>query len=494
MKEEMGDNVLLTASQKEWVKMQEAIQIVRPFHRARPPSGSLAKFLFAVTHHEVFEGVIVTCIVLNTLSLSLEHFGQHPLFGVFLERINDFFAVVFTLEAIAKLIALGRRYFRDPWNRFDFCVVVGTDVGLLASWLGLFEIGGVATVARTFRVGRVVRLVHSAKSLRTLFNTLIVTLPSLANIGSLLFLLYFIYAVMGITLFANIGDGEATDAHANFRNFGVALLTLLRASTGESWNQIMADYATDQPGCTSQPEWNDSPQHGCGSAAAYPYFISFTLLVAFVMLNVFIAVILEGFSDMSEAEEALLSKEQLSQFASTWAQFDPEVSMFIMRQELASFIEALPRPLCVTEGMTAKEQNQLIASLKMPAYAGPDGQRVHFLDIAKALGRIVFVASLQQRGLNFEEVPESHAVHRRWKKLKAKDTGNVNTEYNVEHVYAALTIRDTMATFRFRKRQSELGMRSPGRDESTLEAPTSRVIEGLLYGTPPARLAHPTKP
>jgi len=116
----------------------------------------------------------------------------------------------------------------DNWNRFDFIIVIGTDLGLLLTWALGTDLGPVATVVRAFRVGRVFRLIQRAKSLRMLFQTLLLTLPSLGNIGSLLFLLYFIYAVMGVQLFAHVKFAENLNNHAHFRSFGAAMLTLVR--------------------------------------------------------------------------------------------------------------------------------------------------------------------------------------------------------------------------------------------------------------------------
>lgn len=122
-----------------------------------------------------------------------------------------------------------------------------------------------------------------------LFNTLVVTLPSLGNIAALLFLLFFIYSVMGVQLFAHVKFGFYLNRHANFRSFGTAMLTLVRASTGENWNGIMYEVG-NMESCSDSPAWNDAEPTGCGSPAAFVFFFSFTLLVTFVMLNVFIAV------------------------------------------------------------------------------------------------------------------------------------------------------------------------------------------------------------
>lgn len=121
--------------------------------------------------------------------------------------------------------------------------------------------------------------------------------------------------------------------------------------------------------CSDSPSWDDPEAQGCGTGAAYVFFFSFTLLVTFVMLNVFIAVILEGFGDISAEEDmAVLSKPQMEQFVSRWCaltltltratsvltyvgcllcrmEFDPKATMFIKMAQLRELFTVLPLPM-----------------------------------------------------------------------------------------------------------------------------------------------------
>ena len=116
-----------------------------------------------------------------------------------LQVINYIFAGIFTLEAGIKLVGLGcMGYFHLNWNRFDFAIVLGTNVGLVVQWTTGLSIGAIATIVRTFRVGRIFRLAAKFRTLRHLFETLIVALPALGNVAGLLFLVYFIFAVLGV--------------------------------------------------------------------------------------------------------------------------------------------------------------------------------------------------------------------------------------------------------------------------------------------------------
>lgn len=103
-----------------------------------------------------------------------------------------------------QILALRWAYFKDPWNRFDFFIVLGSTAGLLSLLFLGSNYGNIVTVIRTFRVGRVFRLVRGLGSMAQLFQTLLMTLPSLGNVGALLFLLFFIFAAMGVQLYAKV--------------------------------------------------------------------------------------------------------------------------------------------------------------------------------------------------------------------------------------------------------------------------------------------------
>jgi voltage-dependent calcium channel L type alpha-1D len=112
--------------------------------------------------------------------------------------VNYVFTAIFALEAVIKIIALDKIYFKDGWNIFDFFIVLLTIGSVFVSINTSLNVGGATTIVRTFRVTRIFRLIKRAKSLKLVFNTFIMTLPALGNVGSLLLLLLYLYAVLGV--------------------------------------------------------------------------------------------------------------------------------------------------------------------------------------------------------------------------------------------------------------------------------------------------------
>ena len=101
-----------------------------------------------------------------------------------------------------------------------------------------------ATIVRAFRIMRIFRLIRASKNLKVLIDTLVYIIPSITNLGTLIFLLLFIYSALGMNLFAEVAFREEVDEHANFRSFGIAMMTLMRCATGENWQAIMFDLAS----------------------------------------------------------------------------------------------------------------------------------------------------------------------------------------------------------------------------------------------------------
>ncbi len=211
----------------------------RPKRKNRQQNNSFRQFFFNIQNKNAFEIVIIVFIVLNTVVMMIKWYGQSRESRQVIEILNIVFAVIFTLEAAIKIIGLGKLYFKDSWNVFDFIIVIGTFLGLLINYSTSVNIGNQTTILRAFRIFRVLRLVKRAKSLKMIFNTFIVTLPALANVGGLLSLLLYMFSIQAIYLFAKVKIAPPIHENANFSNFGNAIMTLLRISTGEMWHEVM---------------------------------------------------------------------------------------------------------------------------------------------------------------------------------------------------------------------------------------------------------------
>lgn len=447
--EKDGDKVFMTAEQEEWANTQKVIMKIKPMRYDPVPEEPLKKKAYLIAKAPSFEMGIMGCILLNSLVLGLQFFGQPDAYSLCLDIINYLFALIFTFEAVLKIYAFGfKKYIEDSWNIFDFTIVIGTFVGILVSVTTSTNVGPIASVVRIFRVGRIFRLINSAESLRQLFNTLITSLPSLTNIGGLLFILFFIYAVCGVQLYAKVEQLDNVTPQANFTNFWVALLTLFRFSTGENWNGFMHSLGQQSNRCENDPAYQSNwcevngyeagcvPVNGCGDWTVYPFFYSFTLVVTFVMLNLFIGVILDSFSDCEESSTGGLGPSDLEEFIRVWSQYDRNANGLIHAIEFPELLQHLEPPLGFGEEYEASstELEALVAVLavgvRMVEEDGLTHEMVHFLDVARALAKR---ATIVRQGENFQELPETHTINKEW-----NDQVGGGTSFTLETYYSQL--------------------------------------------------------
>ena len=134
-----------------------------------------------------------------------------------------------------------------------------------------------------FRIARLLRLlVEFAKGIRQLLWALMISLPALFNIGTLLFMVMFIYAIIGMSAFGHVKRAGELNDTVNFETFFSSLLLLFRLATGSGWNDIMEALLLGPPDCDPS------------SFGAVVYLASYIMVVFLVIVNTYVAIILEN--------------------------------------------------------------------------------------------------------------------------------------------------------------------------------------------------------
>lgn len=248
---------------------------------------------------------------------------------------------------VIKMIALCHRYFLDSaWNRFDFLIVLGTDLGIIMNIANIgIDISTTATVIRSFRIMRIFRLLKSYG--RVVLDTLMNILPQITNIMGLIFLLLFIYSVLGISLFADVKYGDYYNKNNNFRNFPQSVILLFRCMTGEDWNQIMTDLA-DTSNCASDQTYAEVQAdgvNGCGSWYAYPYFISYMIVLQMIIINLTVAAVIDGLSSARKDNTGVIKKDEINELVEIWSEYDPKATGWIDVTSLVFLLFELPQPM-----------------------------------------------------------------------------------------------------------------------------------------------------
>ena len=258
---------------------------------------------------------------------------------------------------------------------------MGTGIGVLLSNYTDIDVGTSTLVIRAFRIGRMLKLFRRFKSLKIIFQTFLVSLPALANVGSLLFLLLYIYSILGMFLFAEVKQNYPLDDNVNFTNIGYSLLTMMRVSTGENWHEIMHSVSRSRDAlyeCIESPSYSDFVRNGgqpvgCGDqVTAIVFFISFVIVVSLVFLNLFVAIILEGFEDTYQKDKKLFNHETTEYFRDVWSRFDPNATCFIRTKDFPKLMLALGAPIGWDESFRHDKAKQklFIKGLRLQSYNG----------------------------------------------------------------------------------------------------------------------------
>ena len=243
------------------------------------------------------------------------------------------FIAIYAVEAILKLLFFGTQYFYDGWNIFDFIYLVCSIILLIVSTFVSLQEGIPSPIVACVRVAKLLCLFRMTKVLRTIFQTVTLALPAIANLALLFLIIIALFAAIGVYLFAATKLQSNLEQHANFMTFWSAFLTVFRMSTLDGWNGVMHDTMRQRAQffeCVDDPTYadimaNHGEPNGCGVVYAATYFLLLELMVTFVFLNLFVAIVVSSTLDITKLSESVLSDESLEKFQTVWKRHDPEV-------------------------------------------------------------------------------------------------------------------------------------------------------------------------
>ncbi|XP_042585727.1 dihydropyridine-sensitive L-type skeletal muscle calcium channel subunit alpha-1 isoform X1 [Cyprinus carpio] len=428
-----------------------------------------------------FEYLMFFLIMLNTLCLGIQHCNQSDHITKLSDTLNLIFTVLFTGEMIVKLIAFkAKGYFGDPWNVFDFIIVVGSIVDVVLSEVdaaleargGLWCLHGCAVVNpmqaiaeaenvrvsitffRLFRVLRLIKLLNRSEGIRNLLWTFIKSFQALPHVGLLIVMLFFIYAVIGMQMFGKVAlvDGTEINRNNNFQTFPQAVLLLFRVATGEQWPKVMLASMYGKL-CDAKSDYGPGEEYTCGSSIAVFYFLSFYMLCAFLIINLFVAIIMDNF-DYLTRDWSILGPHHLDEFKKIWAEYDPEATGRIKHLDVVTLLRRIQPPLGFGKFCPHRSACKRLISMNMPLNS--DGT-VTFNATLFALVRTAL--KIKTEG-NFEQANEElrAIIKSIWKRTSMKLLDQVippigEDEVTVGKFYATFLIQEHFR--KFMQRQEE---------------------------------------
>ncbi|XP_058629119.1 voltage-dependent L-type calcium channel subunit alpha-1C isoform X4 [Onychostoma macrolepis] len=474
----------------------------RPLRRYIPKNPYQYKVWYVV-NSTYFEYLMFTLILLNTICLAMQHHGQSQSFSKAMNILNMLFTGLFTVEMILKLIAFKPRgYFSDPWNVFDFLIVIGSIIDVILSEINhyfvdawntfdaLIVVGSVVDIAitevnpadpsssppssvvrpmglqntednarisitffRLFRVMRLVKLLSRGEGIRTLLWTFIKSFQALPYVALLIVMLFFIYAVIGMQMFGKIAlrDHSQINRNNNFQTFPQAVLLLFRCATGEAWQEIMLACSPNRP-CEKGTEVGHSSED-CGSHFAIIYFVSFYMLCAFLIINLFVAVIMDNF-DYLTRDWSILGPHHLDEFKRIWAEYDPEAKGRIKHLDVVTLLRRIQPPLGFGKLCPHRVACKRLVSMNMPLNS--DGTvmfNATLFALVRTALRIKTEGNLEQANEELRAI-----VKKIWKRTSMKLLDQVvppagDDEVTVGKFYATFLIQEYFRKFKKRKEQ-----------------------------------------
>nr|XP_029135548.1 sodium channel protein type 4 subunit alpha-like [Labrus bergylta] len=381
-----GQDIFMTEEQKKYYNAMKKLGSKKPQKPIPRPLNSVQGFFFDLVGKQVFDIIIMVMILFNMITMMVETDEQSPQMENILYKINLGFIIVFTIECLIKIIALRCYFFTVGWNIFDFVVVILSIVGIVLADIieKYFVSPTLFRVIRLARIGRILRLIRGAKGIRTLLFALMMSLPALFNIGLLLFLVMFIYAIFGMANFAYVKRQAGIDDMFNFETFGNSMICLFQITTSAGWDSLLSPILNNSPEeCNPNiPHTGTTVRGNCGNpSVGITFFVTYIIISFLIVVNMYIAIILENFSVATEESTEPLSEDDFEMFYEVWEKFDPEATQFIEYAKLSDFADSLSEPLRISKPNKIK-----LISMDLPMVSG---DKIHCLDILFAFTKRV---------------------------------------------------------------------------------------------------------
>uniref|UniRef100_A0A8C4IWG5 Voltage-dependent T-type calcium channel subunit alpha n=1 Tax=Dicentrarchus labrax TaxID=13489 RepID=A0A8C4IWG5_DICLA len=264
------------------------------FGHCRDIWNDMRRKLWGIVESKYFSRGIMIAILINTISMGIEHHNQPDELTNVLEICNIVFTSMFTLEMILKLTAFGFfEYLRNPYNIFDGIIVIISVCEIIG------QADGGLSVLRTFRLLRVIKLVRFMPALRRQLVVLMKTMDNVATFCMLLMLFIFIFSILGMHIFGckfslKTEAGDTVPDRKNFDSLLWAIVTVFQILTQEDWNMVLYNGMASTSPCAAL------------------YFVALMTFGNYVLFNLLVAILVEGFQAEGDANRSYSDDDRSS--------------------------------------------------------------------------------------------------------------------------------------------------------------------------------------
>ncbi|XP_005945747.1 two pore segment channel 3 [Haplochromis burtoni] len=261
-----------------------------------------SKLLCQLVQHRAFVMVYDLIILVNAVFIGLDE--ENPMIA----NSEWVFLALYILEILLKLYVFEPRVFFSKhsfWNWFDTIIVISALVATIVNSVmkssSHFSSRQILDIVFILRVLRLIRVVDSIKRFRTIINTLIRIGPAILTFGQLIIVVYYIFAMVGMELFkgkVTFYEQSSTDpakaycgnpllngtdfaklnyCKNNFNDVVSSFILLVELTVVNQWHVLSSGFAT------------------VTHISARIFFVLFHVIVVIVILNIFVAFVLEAF-------------------------------------------------------------------------------------------------------------------------------------------------------------------------------------------------------
>ena len=384
----------LTKEQREWLMIQEnlASRTVKPSRQIthnveqgttspnRTSSNGTEHWTIKFATHPKFDVFILYVIVFNCVVMGMKYHGEPEWYLTLQMALNNIMTLIFTAEAAIRISAFGwNDYWADKCFRFDFIVVIGSWVDILATLVDasafnttIFRIIRITRVIG--RVGRLFEVLRFLQGIDVIIDTFIGALPNLFYIASFIGLEIFTFAVVGMNIFGKVIFTGCMNEWRNFRTVPMAMLTLFGVVTKDGGACIVHASMVQPPLCSNE-------LGNCGDPmSAKIFFIVFDLVLMITTVEMFVNIILAKYEEVAHLKSLPVTSNDIKDFVSTWKKYDSKASGWISHEQLQLLIDELPRSLGYDE--LAGEDLLHLSELRLPDL--PNGEFGGFAASRKA--------------------------------------------------------------------------------------------------------------
>ncbi|KAA8493290.1 Sodium channel protein type 11 subunit alpha [Porphyridium purpureum] len=389
---------ILTSEQREWFEWQRIVLskdfgggLYRPPRRLEHTYGMAGRWnrfriaSFRSVRSNAYTYVLDLLVLANTVLLCIEYWRWSRTLQLVYLILACVLTGAFVFDRVLTVVGYGRVQFLGSTKELVETAVVCTMVadcitrGLVFD--GILVIGPEDTLVYyllALRAVAVLRLLRYTKTIRRFAVQMLLSFSILANVLLLLLYVFYVFAFVGVLMFGSIPvpvpnppvNGGGVQTFACFRNFGIAMLTLIRTTTGEAWNAIMWDIIS----------------LGGAYSYAWIYFYLFIVISSFTIINLFVAVIIELYSGVVARDAFKVTDDMIADFTKIWNRYDPDRTRSIsVVKDLRALLRECEPPLGVGKEATTAELFDFLE--RMDPKVDEDG-RISFYDCLHSLLRL----------------------------------------------------------------------------------------------------------